>query len=85
LLKAKESASPEVRRRADDLLRRFGKGGVAPERLRFVRAVEVLERAGTPEARRALEGLLKGSLEPAAEQEVRASLERLGAVGRVGG
>jgi WD40 repeat protein len=82
LLKAKESTSAEVRNRAEGLLRRLGEGGVASERLRFVRAVEVLERAGTPEARRALADLLKGSLEPVAEQEVQASLERLGAGGR---
>jgi hypothetical protein len=47
--------------------------------VRFVRAIEVLERAGTPAARAALEGLAKASLDTALAREVETSLKRLAA------
>src|SRR5206468_630854 len=43
--------SAEVRSRVEDLLAGLEKGSAARERLRDLRAVEVLERAGTPAAR----------------------------------
>ena len=60
LKKAARSPSLEVKRRARDLLRRLEPGtGIAPGRLRAERAVEILERIGTPAARAALEAMLK--------------------------
>jgi RNA polymerase sigma factor (sigma-70 family) len=49
-----------------------------PEKWRGVRAVEVLEHAGTPEARRHLETLGKGAADALLTREARAALERGG-------
>ncbi len=57
--------SPEQRRRAEKLLGRLQARSPAPEQLRELRAVQVLEWAGTPAARRVLEALAAG--EPGAE------------------
>jgi WD40 repeat protein len=82
---AVSSPSLEVRRRAEDLLRKLKGGtGVAPDRLRARRAVEVLEKIGTPAAKELLESLLdrtKTKLEPALEGAIRASLRRMGEPG----
>jgi hypothetical protein len=69
--------SPERRRRLDDLLQRLW---VPPagDRLRELRAVEVLERIGTAEARRVLEALATGAAEARLTQEAKAALQRLG-------
>jgi WD40 repeat protein len=48
------SDSQEVRDRADKVLRSLRPGSPAPTRLRAIRAVEVLERAGTAEAKELL-------------------------------
>jgi WD40 repeat protein len=53
--------SPEVRRRAEALLERLRDKARSPERLRELRAVQVLEWIGSPEARRALETLADGA------------------------
>jgi hypothetical protein len=58
--------SAEVRRRAERLLGRLRDGPPAPERLRSLRAVQLLEWAGSPAARRALEALADGA--PGAER-----------------
>ncbi len=55
--------SPEVRRRAEDLLDRLKAKGPSPERLRELRALQVLEWIGTPPARRVLEALAGGAPE----------------------
>jgi WD40 repeat protein len=55
-----EKPSPEVRHRAGELLDRLKAKGPSPERLRALRAVQVLEWIGTPEARRALEAVADG-------------------------
>jgi WD40 repeat protein len=78
LRKASTSPSPEVRNRVKRLLGKLSAGGVPVTRLRTVRAVEALERIGTPAVREALKGMLKAKTEGAIEQEVRGALARLG-------
>src|SRR5262249_42200886 len=56
---AEGAASPEVRRRARELLDKAGES--SGEQLRLVRAVEVLERCGTAEAKSLLERLAGGA------------------------
>jgi RNA polymerase sigma factor (sigma-70 family) len=68
--------SAEVRRRVTRLLERID-GEKTPEQLRSLRAVEVLERLGTAEARQVLEDLAKGTPEARQTQEATASLQRL--------
>ena len=48
------------------------------ERLRPLRALEVLERIGTPEARQVVEGLARAAAGTPLRQEAKAVLERLG-------
>jgi len=81
LKKASKGDSLEVRRRAQDLLRRLKGGtGVAPERLRAYRAVEVLEMIGTPAAKDVLKEVLKSKVDKALEESVKETLARLGEV-----
>jgi RNA polymerase sigma factor (sigma-70 family) len=68
--------SEELRRRVLKLLERL-EGVPAPEQLRALRAVELLERIGTPEARRELERLAGGAPEARLTRVARAALERL--------
>jgi hypothetical protein len=68
--------SPENRRRLDGLLKRLD-APPSGERLRELRAVEVLERIGTPEARRVLEALAKGEPDARLTREAKAALGRL--------
>jgi hypothetical protein len=65
-----------VRRRATRLLEQIGRE-ITPGQLRSLRAVEVLERLGTPEARTALEDLARGTPEARQTREAKASLDRL--------
>jgi WD40 repeat protein len=74
----KQSPSLEVRRRIQRLLPRPPGPLPAGDRLRELRAVEVLERVGTPEARRLLQRLTEGAPESWLTQEAKAALERLG-------
>jgi WD40 repeat protein len=67
----------ELRRRAKDLLDRIEAGAFSPEGLRAWRAVEVLERIGTPEARPVLQALAKGTPEARLTHGAKGSLERL--------
>lgn len=48
-----------------------------PERLRALRAIEVLENIGTAEAQRTLQRLAGGAAEAQQTREAKASLERL--------
>jgi WD40 repeat protein len=68
-------SSAELRQRVEELLRRIP----APidSQLQSLRAIEVLEQIGTPEARHLLEALGKGAPETRLTQEANASLERL--------
>jgi WD40 repeat protein len=70
--------SLEVRRRIEKILERLQRGLTWPqERLRLLRTVEILERLGTPEARRGLEDLARRSPDTELKHEAKASLERL--------
>ena len=75
---AREAApSAEARRRVETILTGLKVGHLSPERLRELRALEVLERVNTADARHLLERLAKG--EPAARmtREARAAMKRL--------
>jgi RNA polymerase sigma factor (sigma-70 family) len=69
--------SPEVRRRVEALLHKLRKEAPEPERLRELRALEVLEQVGGPEARQALEALAGGMPEARLTREAKAALGRL--------
>lgn len=68
--------SAEVRRSLERILENLATAG-APERLRGVRAVEVLERIGSVEARGVLETLSRGLPEARLTREALAALARL--------
>jgi hypothetical protein len=69
--------SAEVRHRVLKFLARFDAPTPSPERLRRLRAVELLEGIGTPGARGVLAELAKGAAEAPLSQEAAAALERL--------
>jgi hypothetical protein len=71
------SPSLEFRRRVEQLLDRLHAPVPPPEVLRRLRAVEVLEAVGTPEARRLLEKLADGRPTAQLTREARTSLQRL--------
>lgn len=79
LLRQALAANPalETRRRLEDLRERVSGATPAGERLRQVRAIETLERAGTPAAREVLRTLAGGEPEALLTREARASLARL--------
>jgi RNA polymerase sigma factor (sigma-70 family) len=70
---------PEGRRRLEQLLEKQERQrwSPSPEGLQVRRAVEVLERAGTLEARRVLEALAAGAPEARLTQDARGALARL--------
>jgi WD40 repeat protein len=68
--------SAEQRRSIEQLLGSFSVER-SPEALRHIRAIEILERIGTPGAQEVLERLAQGSAEARLTQEAKASLERL--------
>ncbi len=80
LRKARASApSAEAKRAIEDLLDKLkDKAGPAPELLRSLRAVEVLEHVGTPEAKKVLESLARGRAEAPLTEAARGALGRLG-------
>lgn len=71
--------APEARRRIERLLGMLRAERLSPpaDRLRAVRAVEVLERIGNPAARRVLAALARGTPEAQLTVEAQAALERL--------
>jgi WD40 repeat protein len=73
----KGTPPPEARRRAAALLAKLDGPLESPETLRAVRAVEVLELAGTAEARQLLEKLAAGAEEARLTQEAKAAVGRL--------
>jgi hypothetical protein len=73
--------SLEMRRRIERLLEKIKTdqgGGASPEVLRASRAIVVLERIGTPEAKQLLEKFARGMPEAQLTQDARNALERLG-------
>jgi hypothetical protein len=72
-----ETKSAEVRQRLERLLERLDRKTIPSEELLAIRAVEVLERVGSAEAKDVLRGLAKGDESARLTQEARAALERL--------
>jgi WD40 repeat protein len=68
----------ELRQRIERVLQTTGGCLLDPQRLRTLRAVELLEQIGTAEARQLLEALAGGAPEARVTQEARATLKRLG-------
>jgi WD40 repeat protein len=74
----KGDVTPEQQRRMELLLQASAGGPLGPgEALRGVRAVWVLERIGSPEARRVLESLARGVSEAQLTREAKAALARV--------
>lgn len=71
----------EARRRVERVLAEFANGPTDPKQLRLLRAVRVLERIGTTEARDVLRSLATGAEDAPLTREARAALQRLSAVG----
>ena len=72
-----DQKSAERRRRAELLLIKLAGPLTLPDRLREVRAIEVMEQIGSPEARELLQVLAKGAPGAGLTEEAKASLERL--------
>jgi hypothetical protein len=74
-----DQPAPEGRRRIERLLDRLREDRLCPpaERLRAVRAVEVLERIDSPEGRRVLAALARGAAGAQLTVEAKAALQRL--------
>ena len=68
--------SPEVRARLGKLVAGASETRLSGERLRAARAVELLERLGTPESRKVLAALAAGAPGAALTQDAAAALAR---------
>jgi RNA polymerase sigma factor (sigma-70 family) len=77
LRKAADHPDAELRRRAKLVLANIPAAVPPPERLRELRAVEVLEQAETAPARKLLERLAEGAPQARLTRDARAALERL--------
>ena len=73
-----KSDSPEVRKRAAELLAVAESSTRTPDELRTLRAVEVLEWVGTADARKVLGDLAGGAAGARVTTEAKAALRRLG-------
>jgi WD40 repeat protein len=71
------SPTAEVRRRIESLLEKLERGILTSQVLQVIRAIEVLEHIGTPEAIQALQILAGGTPKARLTQESKASVERL--------
>lgn len=72
-----DKPSLEARRRVEELLRRLDTFALSGQALASWRALEVLERVNTPEARQLLEKLSRGAPGARQTEEAKAALERL--------
>jgi RNA polymerase sigma factor (sigma-70 family) len=70
---------PEARRRVEAVLKKLEEDGPTPDRQRALRAVEVLEEIGSPEARTLLRELARGAAEDPLTRRARECLDGLGA------
>jgi WD40 repeat protein len=70
--------TPETRKRVEELLTKVNHQALNGERLRLVRAIEVLEQTGTPEARDLLALLAKGAPGALTTRAAQTALEHLG-------
>ncbi len=70
--------SLDLKQRLERLLEKATVERLDGDRLRALRAVEVLELAGTPEARRALEGLARGAPGARLTRDAKAAADRMG-------
>jgi WD40 repeat protein len=70
--------SPQTRQRIEELLVRLLEQPPSAQRLRYLRAVQLLEWLGTPEARRILETLAAGAPEAERTRAAASALARLG-------
>jgi len=68
--------TPEAKRRIESLLQTL-RDGIAMSQLRPLRAIEVLERIGTPEARQLLEKFANQTAEDELKREVEFALKRM--------
>lgn len=73
----KADLSPEARWRIEDLLRQIEERDAGPAGLQRLRALEVLEHAGTPQAKQLLERLAGGAKEARLSRRAKSVLERL--------
>jgi WD40 repeat protein len=71
-----DDPSPETRRRLEDLRAKLTGFVLSGEKLRVFRAVEVLERMGTPEARQLLQALAEGAPGALVTVSAQAALKR---------
>jgi hypothetical protein len=69
--------APEARRRLDQLLAKRDQAVLPADTVRRLRAVEVLEQLGSPEARQVLETLTQGPPQSLVTREAKASVARL--------
>lgn len=74
---ATQQPSLELRRRMERLLEKLDGPVSSPDLLRSLRALEVLEQIGTPEARQIIEALARGASEDELTQQAQAALTRL--------
>jgi WD40 repeat protein len=69
--------SLEVRQRIEQLLGQLHGRAIPPQQVRVVRAIEVLEQIGTPEARLVLEAMSKGAPGARVTQDAQTALKRI--------
>src|SRR5262249_48329665 len=72
----KNDPSPEARRRLRELLEHTGERFLKGERLRTMRAIELLDRLNSPPAREVLQHLAQGPANSPITREARWSLSR---------